>query len=175
MSTGWEPQNEHSEERPEIHRTDDGGRQPEAGNLVQEKRGIERADAQEGSQGNVPNGSDESTDLRERDAMLCPAVPCSGNASTSLDAGRGDASAAPETNSLIVDMNLLDVRIRIETILQDEAKYYWQDLPLVVRNEYAKMYESGNATFDIARQFCDDYCFSPVLCHDIYKERNQLC
>jgi hypothetical protein len=175
MTTEMEQQNANSEERSEIHGPDDPGRQSETGNPVSEERGIEGTDTSPGSAPDVSDGDNEHADMRERDEVLCPTVPCPGDAADSIDAARGASESSNVFNSLIVIMSLLDVRIRIEYILQEKAKYRWQYETIDVRNSYAEMYENGLSTFEIARQYCEYNDFDPALCHDIYNERNQLC
>lgn len=175
MTTETEPKNGDSKEHREIHDSHDQGRRPEGPGAVPVERRIEGADHQEGDSCDALDADTESADVRERPALLCPAVPCPGYAGVAHAAASADAKPAGSTNDLIVDMNLLDIRIRIEHILQDEAKHHWQALPLRIRNEYAELYETGQSTFAIARQFCTDSGFSLYFCHDIYGERNQLC
>jgi hypothetical protein len=175
MTTEMEPQNADSKERPEVYRPDDAGRQPETGMPVPEERGIEGPDPSPGSQTNVSHGDIEHAGVCERDAMLCPAVPYASAPANAPNATDGTTESSREASSLIVDMNLLDIRIRIENILQCSAKHHWQDNRIDIRNTYAHMFETGSTTFDIARQYCEDHELDSTLCHDVYRERNQLC
>lgn len=175
MDTETEPQNEHAEERPEIYDLDDPGRQPKTGTSMPEERREQGAEHQESNQGAVLDGDSRPADLRQRDEVLCAAVPPAAVPADAIDAKHADSAASNNASSLIVDMSLLDYRIRIENILQDKAKHAWQDLPLCERNEYAEHCVIASSTFEIARNFCRDHGFSELLCYDLYKERDQLC
>jgi len=175
MTTEKEEQNEHTEERPEVYNPDDAGRQREACAVVPEERGIKGSDHQEGNPSDASDGDSESADVCKRAEVLCPSIPSAADSPDAPHAAPADAGTSRSDSSLIVDMELLDIRIRIETILQDEAKGIWQDASIDERNSYAKMFYQGWTTLTIARHFCEQRGLQDYAVHDVYKERNQLC
>lgn len=143
----FEDENRSPKTEREVHSPLNGGRREEASADLQSDTGFEGDGSQEGHQGHAPDAGSTSSDLRERESLLC-----------AEHAQPTDPAAAAYAASADAESELRSTEDRIVAHLEPLALQSWFYQNPIIRAELVKQVLEGASASDVAVEWlCENF------------------